>query len=76
MRNLESHFSVNPVDIDIQRSRFERPFNHQFTTNVGTLVPFLCTEILPGDSVQMKTSKVIRTSTMLDPVMCPKQVYP
>lgn len=69
MRNLESHFSVNPVDIDIQRSRFDRPFNHQFTTNVGTLVPFYCTEILPGDSVQMKTSKVIRTSTMLDPVM-------
>lgn len=67
-RNLEHNFSLTP-SVTIGRSRFERPFNHKFTFDVGTIVPFYWTEILPGDSVKMKTSKVVRMSTFLDPVM-------
>lgn len=69
MRNVDSHFSSNPVNIDIGRSRFPRPFNHKFTMDVGDLVPFYWSEVLPGDTVQMDTSKVVRLSTLLDPVM-------
>ena len=66
--NAQSHFSVNPVDLDIGRSRFDRPKRKLFTCNVSDLVPAYWTEILPGDTVSMKLSTVIRMSTMLDPV--------
>lgn len=69
MRNSQSHFSVAPVNLDMQRSKFERPFNHKFTMNLGDLVPFYWSEILPGDSVSIDTSKVVRMTTLLDPVM-------
>lgn len=68
-RNLESHFSVNPVGIDIQRSRFDRDFNHKFTGNVGDVIPWFIDEVLPGDTFDMTTSKVIRFSSFLKPVM-------
>lgn len=68
-RNLESHFSVNPVDIDIQRSRFDRDFNHKFTGNVGEIIPWFIDEVLPGDTFDMTTSKVIRFTSFLKPVM-------
>lgn len=66
--NAQSHFSVNPIDLDIGRSRFERPKRHLFTGNVGDLIPAYWTEILPGDTVSMKLSSVFRQSTLLDPV--------
>lgn len=66
--NAQSHFSVNPIDLDIGRSRFERPKRHLFTGQVGDLIPAYWTEILPGDTVSMKLSAVFRMSTLLDPV--------
>lgn len=66
--NANSHFSVNPVDLDIGRSRFERPKRHLFTADVGRLIPCYWSEILPGDTVSMKVSEVFRQSTLLDPV--------
>lgn len=66
--NAESHFSVNPIDLDIGRSRFERPKRHLFTANCSDLIPCYWTEILPGDTVSMKVSSVFRQSTLLDPV--------
>lgn len=66
--NAQSHFSVNPIDLDIGRSRFERPKRHLFTGQVGDLIPAYWTEILPGDTVSMKLSSVFRMSTLLDPV--------
>lgn len=66
--NANSHFSVNPIDLDIGRSRFERPKRHLFTGNVGDLIPCYWSEILPGDTVSMKVSSVFRMSTLLDPV--------
>ena len=67
--NAQSHFSVNPVDLDIGRSRFERPKKKMFTGNVGDLIPAYWTEILPGDTVSMSLSSVVQMSTILDPVM-------
>lgn len=67
-RNANSHFSVNPTNLDIGRSRFEVPFNHTSTGFFGDLIPFFWTEILPGDTLTVDTSKVIRLTTLLDPV--------
>lgn len=69
MRNAESRFAINPTKIDMQRSRFDR--NSQVTTsfNVGDIVPFYLDEVLPGDTFQIQTNKVIRFQTLLSPIM-------
>lgn len=68
-RNTESHFSVNPVNIDIQRSQFVRPSTHKTTFNAGNLIPIYVDEVLPGDTFKMKMASVIRMSTPIYPVM-------
>lgn len=68
-RNTESHFSVNPVNIDIQRSQFIRPSTHKTTFNAGDLIPIYVDEVLPGDTFKMKMASVIRMSTPIYPVM-------
>lgn len=67
-RNVESHFSQIP-NADIQRSIFDRSSAHKTSFNVGELIPFYLDEILPGDSVNISTSKVIRLQTLLTPIM-------
>lgn len=67
-RNVESHFSMLP-SADIQRSRFDRSQDVKFTGNVGDIIPIFWDEILPGDSYDITTSKVIRLQTLLAPVM-------
>lgn len=67
-RNVESHFAMLPR-AEIQRSRFDRSFSHKTTFNVGDVVPiFLDMDILPGDTVTVDTSKVIRLQTLLKPI--------
>ena len=68
-RNTESHFSVNPINLDIQRSKFIRPSTHKTTFNAGNLIPIYVDEVLPGDTFKMKMSSVIRMSTPIYPVM-------
>ena len=64
-----SRFAVNPTSIDIQRSRFDRASSIKFTGNVGQLIPFYVDEVLPGDTFQIDTSKVVRLQTLLTPIM-------
>nr|WNN13320.1 MAG: major capsid protein [Microviridae sp.] len=68
-RNTESHFSVNPINLDIQRSQFVRPSTHKTTFNAGDLIPIYVDEVLPGDTFKMKMASVIRMSTPIYPVM-------
>ena len=67
-RNVESHFSQIP-NANIQRSIFDRSSGHKTSFNVGELVPLYVDEILPGDSVNITTSKVVRLQTLLTPIM-------
>lgn len=67
-RNAESHFSVAPIDIDIPRSRFDRSRGCTFTTNFGAVTPCLVEEVLPGDTFDITTSKVVRLQTLLKPI--------
>ena len=67
-RNTNAHFSEMPT-AEIQRSTFDRSFSHKLSGNVGDVIPIFYDEILPGDTVQMSTSKIIRFQTMLTPVM-------
>lgn len=69
-RNTNTHFALNPTNIDMQRSRFDMSFGNKTSFNVGDLVP-LCRpiEVLPGDTFSIDTSKVVRLQTLLKPVM-------
>lgn len=69
-RNANSHFAVNPTNIDIQRSRFSRPHSLKTTFNAGDIIPiYVDTDVLPGDTYKMKTSKVVRMPTLITPMM-------
>ena len=68
-RNVESHFSLNPTNIDIQRSTFDRSHSVKFSFNVGDLIPFYVDEVLPGDTFNVTTSKVVRMQPLVSAPM-------
>ena len=67
-RNVESHFSELPA-AQIQRSTFDRSASYKTSFNAGDLIPFYVDEVLPGDTFDITTAKVVRSQTMLTPVM-------
>lgn len=68
-RNVNSHFATNPTDIDMRRSRFPRDSSVKLSFNVGDIIPFYVDEVLPGDTFNVKTSKVVRLQTLITPIM-------
>lgn len=64
-RNAESRFAVNPTNLDISRSRFDRSSTVKTTFNVGELVPFFIDEVLPGDTFDVSCAKVVRMQPMV-----------
>lgn len=67
-RNTESHFATLPK-VDISRSTFDRSASLKTSFNVGQIVPFFIDEVLPGDTFDIKTSKVVRMPSMITPIM-------
>lgn len=67
-RNVESHFSQLP-QANIQRSIFDRSCSYKTSFNAGELIPFFVDEVLPGDTFDISTAKVVRTQTLLTPLM-------
>ena len=69
-RNVESHFAINPTNIDISRSSFDLSFDHKTTFNAGDIIPIMKPlEVLPGDTFKLTSSKVVRMQTLLTPIM-------
>ena len=68
-RNTNSRFAVNPTSIDISRSTFSRSSSLKTSFNVGDIVPIYCDEVLPGDTFNVRTSKVVRLQTLITPMM-------
>ena len=67
-RNIETHFSQAP-QANVKRSSFKFNKPLKTTFNAGDLVPFLIEEVLPGDTFDLKLSKVIRLTTSIHPTM-------
>lgn len=67
-RNVESHFSQLPTS-EIQRSTFDRSCSYKTSLNCSRVVPFMVDEVLPGDTFDITTSKVVRSQTLLTPLM-------
>lgn len=68
-RNQNSRFATNPTNLDISRSKFERSHTVKTSFNVGDIIPFYVDEVLPGDTFQIDTSKVVRLQTPITPFM-------
>ena len=66
-RNVESHFSLLP-QANISRSRFDRSQGVKFTGDIGRCIPFFVDEVLPGDTFDITSSKVVRLQTLLKPI--------
>ena len=66
-RNVESHFSRVPY-VNHPRSTFDRSSGHTTSFNAGDLIPIYCDEVLPGDTVSMNTTSLVRLQTLLTPV--------
>ena len=69
MRNVDSHFSMNPVSQDISRSTFLQKWSHLTTCNAGKLIPVSIQEVLPGDTFSLDTNVIARMTTPIVPVM-------
>lgn len=52
-----------------KRNLFNLSHEHKLTCDMGYLVPCLCMEALPGDTLQLRTDFVLRLAPMLAPVM-------
>ncbi len=68
-RNTNSHFALNPTRIDMSRSTFPRNFSVKTSFNVGDIVPFYVDEVLPGDTFDVTSSKVVRMPSLVTPIM-------
>lgn len=67
-RNTEARFSLLP-HANIGRSTFDRSHSVKTTFNAGDVVPFLVEEVLPGDTFDVTTSKVVRMPSLVTPIM-------
>ncbi len=68
-RNENSRFALNPTNLDISRSRFNRDSTVKTSFNVGDIIPFFVDEVLPGDTFSIDTAKVCRMQTPIAPIM-------
>lgn len=60
---------MNPTDIKMQRSTFNRSHSIKTSFNVGDIIPFMVDEVLPGDTFNVSTSKVVRLQSLITPMM-------
>lgn len=67
-RNVETHFGNIPTKT-IRRSKLKRPSRHLTSMNTGDIVPIYRDEVLPGDTIKINESMIVRMATPIAPVM-------
>lgn len=58
----------------MKRNKFSLSYTNLFSCDLGELIPCGLTEVLPGDSLRMNTSALVRAAPLLAPVMHPVDV--
>lgn len=58
-----------------RRSNFDLSHEVKLTTEFGRLTPFLCTEVLPGDSWMLNSQLFARMAPMIAPIMSQVDIY-
>lgn len=69
MRNQQTRFSRNPAQINMDRSGISIDYKVYTTFDAGKLIPLKFREVLPGDSVVVDISEIVRGTTPIFPVM-------
>ena len=65
-RNTQERFALNPVSIDIQRSRFLMTPEVKTSFNVGSLIPLgMPIEVLPGDTFDISEAMAVRMQPLV-----------
>ena len=67
--NDEVHFQQYPAEVGVNRSVFDLSHDWKATYNAGVLNCHLCTEVLPGDTFDIKATMLTRMTTPYFPVM-------
>ena len=67
-RDSQHSFSQIP-SVNTSRSRFDRSFAIKDTFDFDELVPILCDEVLPGDTINLNVKSFSRLATQVVPVM-------
>lgn len=67
-RNTELHFASVPT-LDISRCKLTKKHDHKTTFNNGDIIPIYVDDILPGTTVKMNMSSLVRMMTPIAPVM-------
>lgn len=62
------YFDIEPR-VRIQRSKFDRSHTRKSTWNNGDLQVLYCDAILPGDTIDIDLTSVVRMSTPVKPIM-------
>lgn len=66
---LNDNYNIgNLPTLDLPRSKFTKNHQHITTFNVGDLVPIFVDELLPGTTVTLRTNKLVRLQTLLNPI--------
>lgn len=52
-----------------RRNVFDLTHEKKLTCNMGSLIPILCEDVLPGDTFKLSTSMLVRLNPLLAPVM-------
>ena len=64
-----NRFATNPVNMNMKRSKFNLSHGYKTTFNSGDLIPILCDEVLPDDTIKIDVASVVRSITPAFPVM-------
>ena len=63
---MGAQFAMTP-NVSTPRSSFQRDFGYKTTFDAGILIPFMCDDVMPGDTFNSKTTGFARLSTPLFP---------
>jgi len=69
MKRADQYSFAKTPSTNMQRSSFNRSHGHKTTFDAGKIIPIYCDEVLPGDTLNIRTSGFARLSTPLHPVM-------
>lgn len=58
-----------------KRNVFNLSHEVKLTGKFGELIPFMCTDVVPGDTFQVNSQSLIRAASMLSPIMHRVNVY-
>lgn len=60
---------------NVSHNTFDLSHEKKFSAKIGELIPILCTETVPGDTFNIKSSNMLRFAPMIAPVMHQTSVY-